>query len=183
MMRAKPWVLLMYPKVEPVLNDESGAENRGVFVALRASTRNDSRVPSVMLTALRTEMSMLARPGPRQFPKRRGALPRVYDGAGVNADSLNQAFNRSCGRPEVQGSAFGTRLGNCWPPYANPPATLLEDCQTLVGNPLWTWMIGAMFQPPRTFSPSPDEAQRRPRPNGRSQIGASTTRSATASID
>src|SRR6266545_5785855 len=76
--RSIHWMILAKPSV-PVIrpnwgfpNTVFGALNLGVLVAFKASTRNETRVLSLRFTALRTERSMLATPGPRQSPSRRG---------------------------------------------------------------------------------------------------------------
>src|SRR5262249_23764286 len=147
----------------------------------RNSTLSDARVDSVTPTVLATDTSRLVQPGPRQSPILRGALPSVNGSAWVKAAGLNQFVSRSCGLPEVHGLIPATRLGLCWPTAAdiNPaatPAILLLRCQTLAGNPLWTWKTGVTFQPPKIFSAKPLLAKRLPLPNGRSQTGATTTR-------
>src|SRR5437867_8922764 len=115
MIRAKPSVPVIRPNWG-FPNTVFGALNLGVFVAFKASTRNETRVFSVRFTALRTERSMLATPGPRQSPRRRGEFPIVKAGAAEKAPPLNQFPILSCGLPDVQGLAPATWFGRCCPP-------------------------------------------------------------------
>ena len=70
-------------------------------------------------------------PGVRRFGSVRGALPKVYAGAAVNAAALIQLVNRSSSEPLVASSTPGTMLGRCELPSS---PELLLDCQTLTGK-------------------------------------------------
>src|SRR5207247_3592250 len=113
MILAKPSVPVIRPNWRRFPNSVFGALNLGVLVAFKASRRNETRVFSVRFTAFRTERSMLARPGPRQSPRRRGAFPSVYVEAAEKAVPLNQSPILSWGLPEVHELTPATRCGRC----------------------------------------------------------------------